>query len=84
VPTCLSVFLRKCVDPIHDLIVPNGCSTVWRRWFIFIWMLVEPALYRLENVFMLPSGDPSLLGGGEAVLDGAAASRFTRLLACES
>src|SRR5712664_2821413 len=34
-------------------------------------MLVEPTLHRLENVFMLPSGDPSLLGGGAAVLYGA-------------
>jgi heme exporter protein D len=31
VPTFLSVFIWKCVSPIHDLIVPNGCSTVWRR-----------------------------------------------------
>src|SRR5690348_4542290 len=29
-------------------------------------MLVEPALHRLQNVLMLPSGDPSLLGGGAA------------------
>src|SRR5881396_2411084 len=35
-------------------------------------MLVEPALHRLENVLMLPPGDPSLLTGGAAVLDGAA------------
>ncbi len=34
-------------------------------------MLVEPALHRFENVLMLPSGDPSLLGGGAVVLDGA-------------
>ena len=31
-------------------------------------MLVEPTLHRLENVFMLPSGDPSLRGGGAAVV----------------
>jgi hypothetical protein len=37
----------------------------------FLWMLVEPALHRLKNVLMLPSGDPSLLAGGAAVLDGA-------------
>ena len=35
-------------------------------------MLVEPALHGLENVLMLPSGDPSLLAGGAAMLDGAA------------
>ena len=35
-------------------------------------MLVEPALNRLENMLMLPPGDPSLLAGGAAVLDGAA------------
>src|SRR5262245_9176671 len=35
-------------------------------------MLVEPALHRLENVLMLPSGDSSLLAGGAAVLDRAA------------
>ena len=31
-------------------------------------MLVEPALYRIENGLMLPSGDPSLFSGGAAVL----------------
>src|SRR5450759_3340613 len=35
-------------------------------------MLVEPALHRLKNVLVLPSGDPSLLAGGATVLDGAA------------
>src|ERR1019366_2532771 len=35
-------------------------------------MLVEPALHRLENALMFPSGDPSLLAGGATVLDGAA------------
>src|SRR4029434_6970398 len=35
-------------------------------------ILIEPALHRLENVLMLPSGDPSFLAGGAAVLDGAA------------
>ena len=25
------VLVRKCVDPIQDLMVPKGCSTVWRR-----------------------------------------------------
>jgi len=35
-------------------------------------MFVEPALHRLKNVFVLPSGDPSLLTGGATVLDGAA------------
>src|SRR5476649_1578777 len=35
-------------------------------------MLVEPALHRLENGLMFPSGDPSLLAGGATVLDGAA------------
>ena len=35
-------------------------------------MFVEPALHRLKNVLVLPSGDPSFLAGGAAVLDGAA------------
>ena len=35
-------------------------------------MFVEPALHRLKNVLVLPSGDPALLAGGAAVLDGAA------------
>jgi hypothetical protein len=35
-------------------------------------MLVEPALNGFENVLMLPSCDPSLLGGGTAMFDGAA------------
>ena len=35
-------------------------------------MLVEPALNRLENMLMLPSGDPPLLAGGAVMLDGAA------------
>jgi hypothetical protein len=30
-------------------------------------MLVEPALHRLENALMFPSGDPSLLAGGGAM-----------------
>jgi len=38
----------------------------------FLRMLVEPALHCLENVLMLPSGDPSLLANRAAVLDGAA------------
>jgi hypothetical protein len=29
--TFLSVFIWKFVAPIHDFIVPKGCSTVWRR-----------------------------------------------------
>src|ERR1019366_6922722 len=33
---------------------------------------VEPVLHRLENGLVLPSGDPSLLAGGAALLDGAA------------
>ena len=37
----------------------------------FLWMFIEPALHRLENVLMLPSGDQSFLGGGAAMLDGA-------------
>ena len=35
-------------------------------------MLVEPTLHCLEYIFMLPSGDPPLLGGGADMLDGAA------------
>ena len=34
-------------------------------------MLIEPALHRLENVLVLPSGDPALLCGGAGILDGA-------------
>jgi hypothetical protein len=34
-------------------------------------MLVEPALHGFKNMLMLPSRDPSLLGGGKAMLDGA-------------
>ena len=34
-------------------------------------MLIEPALHRLENVLMLPSGDQSFLAGGAAMLDDA-------------
>jgi hypothetical protein len=41
-------------------------------------MLVEPALDRVENGFMLPPGDPSLLGGGAAGLEVFAVS------ACET
>jgi hypothetical protein len=35
-------------------------------------MFVEPTLYRLKNVLVLPSGNPSLLAGGAAVLNGTA------------
>ena len=31
-----SVFMRKCMAPIRALIVPNGCSTVSRRWRILL------------------------------------------------
>src|SRR5205823_2154117 len=34
-------------------------------------MLIEATLDYLENVLMLPSRDPSLLGGGTAMFDGA-------------
>ncbi len=34
-------------------------------------MLIEPALHRIDNALMLPSGDPSLLALGAAVLDAA-------------
>jgi len=34
-------------------------------------MFVESALNGFENVFMFPSRDPSLLGGGAAMLEGA-------------
>ena len=44
-------------------------------------MLVEPALHRLENTLMFPSGDPSLLAGGATVLDGAALAGFGRVAA---
>jgi hypothetical protein len=42
-------------------------------------MLVEPALHRLKNVLVLPSGDPSFLAGGATVLDGAALAGFGRV-----
>jgi hypothetical protein len=32
VATFGSRFIRKCVAPIRILSVPNGCSTVSRRW----------------------------------------------------
>ena len=35
-------------------------------------MLIESALNGFENMLMLPSCDPSLFGGGTAMLDGAA------------
>jgi len=35
-------------------------------------MLVEPALYGLKNMLILPTGDPALPACGAAVLDGAA------------
>src|SRR5450759_4668935 len=44
-------------------------------------MFVEPALHRLENVLMLPSGDPSFLASGAAVLDAAALAGFGRVAA---
>jgi hypothetical protein len=37
----------------------------------FLRVLVEPALNGFQNVLMLPSRDPSLLGGSAAMLDGA-------------
>ena len=34
-------------------------------------MLVEPLLDGLENMLVLPTGDPALLARGAAILDGA-------------
>jgi hypothetical protein len=31
VPTRFKVRVKKWVEPIQALMVPNGCSTVWRR-----------------------------------------------------
>ena len=42
-------------------------------------MLAEPALHRLENVLMFPSGDPSLLVGGAAVCVGLALADRTNV-----
>jgi hypothetical protein len=42
-------------------------------------MLVEPALYCLENMLMLPTADPTLLARGAAVLDGAALANIGRV-----
>ncbi len=38
----------------------------------FLRVLVEPSLYCLKNMLMLPSGDPPLFAGGAVVLNGAA------------
>ena len=51
----------KCVDPIQDFMVPNGCSTVSRRRRILSGLRSSPVLDGLENGFMLPTGDPTLL-----------------------
>src|SRR5215207_5150437 len=40
-------------------------------------------LHRLENALMLPSGDPSFLAGGAALLDGAALAAVGPLAAQE-
>ncbi len=34
-------------------------------------MLVEPLLYSIENMFVLPASNPALLARGAAILDGA-------------
>ena len=55
-------------------------------------MLVEPALDGLENVLVLPTGDPTLLARGTAVLNGAGRARVgpvapqdqTVFLVCEA
>ncbi len=36
-----------------------------------LWMLVEPPLGILKNMFVLPAGNPALLARGAAMLDGA-------------
>jgi hypothetical protein len=37
-----------------------------------LWVFVEPALHRLEDVLMVPSGDPALFGWCTLALDRAA------------
>src|SRR3984893_19172360 len=44
-----------------------------------LWMLVESALYCLENMLMLPTADAPLLARGATVLDGAALASIDRV-----
>src|ERR1700760_1473872 len=54
--------LLECPERMLDRLAPLSH---------FFRVLVEPALDGFENMLMLPAGDPSLLAGGTAVLDGA-------------
>ena len=52
--TFLSVFIWN-VDPIHDFIVPNGCSTVWRRRCILSGFRSSRACTVSRTCFVLPA-----------------------------
>ena len=57
------VLQRKCVAPIQDLMVPNGCSAVTpqlhsRR------ISIQAGLHLVEYVLVLPSADASVVAGG--------------------
>jgi hypothetical protein len=52
----LERFIWKCVDPIPDFIVPNGCSIVSRRWRIFSGCRIDRALHKCGASPHPPSG----------------------------
>ena len=56
--------MLKCIPPNNGGIQHDGTAPV-------LWMLVEPLLYSIENMFVLPASHPALLARGAAILDGA-------------
>src|SRR5262249_56960087 len=65
------VHQKKWLAPPPPLVWPNGCPAGPAPLALLLGMLVQPTLHRLNNVLMLPSGDPPLLAGCAAVFDGA-------------
>jgi hypothetical protein len=56
--TRFRVRVKKWVEPIQALMVPNGCSTVCRRTPHGIGHPIEPGLHRVEDPFVFPALDP--------------------------
>src|SRR5262249_23602518 len=50
--------VKKWVEPIQALMVPNGCSTVCRSHAHGVWHPIEHGLHCIENTFVLPALDP--------------------------
>ena len=55
VPTCLSVFIWKCVDPIQDFNRTEGMLDRLATQTHLVRVAIKPRLHRLKDGFVLPA-----------------------------